>query len=396
MLLPLHLIATTLLGILSLVLLAAGMYALYRAYRNFQRRQFRPLTEDRDRLRRPDTRERAPWWKDSAVVIPLALGLLLPLFSFGGGFLIQFAFPPAQDEPHAMLQRTAQQVRCAGDTNLHVETVGPVDAPVLLFTHGWGMDNTEWYYAKRDLSNRFRLIFWDLPGLGESTEPQDRDFSLDRLAQDLRSVIATANGKPVILVGHSIGGMINLTFCRLFPDQLGRQVVGIIQVDTSYTNPVRTTENSSLSLALQKPVAEPILHAMIGLSPLVRLMNWLSYENGSSYLMNAKSAFAGAESRGQVDLVSRLQAKASPAVVARGTLAMFHWDATPVLPRIPVPVLLLVGRQDTTTLPEASRHMKEAIPGAKIIEIERAAHYSLLEQNQSIDSAIAEFAQKLP
>jgi len=395
MLLPLHLIATTLLGILSLVLLATGFYALYRAYRNLQRRQFRYRT-DRDRHSVPDTRDGAPWWKDRAVVIPLALGLLLPLFSFGGRFLVQFAFPPTQDEPHAMLQRTAQQVKGASDTNLYTETVGPANAPVLLFTHGWGMDNTEWYYAKRDLSNRFRLIFWDLPGLGKSGEPQDRDFSLDRLAQDLRSVVATANGKPVILVGHSIGGMINLTFCRLFPDQLGRQVVGIIQVDTSYTNPVKTTENSSLSLALQKPVGEPILHAMIGLSPLVRLMNWLSYENGTSYLMNAKSAFAGAESRGQVDLVSRLQAEASPAVVARGTLAMFHWDATPVLPRIPVPVLLLVGRQDTTTLPEASRHMKEAIPGATIVEIDRGAHYSLLEQNQLIDSAIGEFAQKLP
>jgi pimeloyl-ACP methyl ester carboxylesterase len=173
---------------------------------------------------------------------------------------------------------------------------------------------------------------------------------------------------------------------------LGRDVAGIVQVDTSYTNPVKTTNHSQLSQALQKPVAEPVLHAMIGLSPLVHFMNWLSYENGISYLTNAKSSFAGAETRGQIDLVSRLQTEASPAVIARGTLAMFHWDESAILPRITVPVLLVVGKEDTTTLPSASEHMHAAIPHSTISLVSPAAHYSLLEQNQAVDSAIGQFA----
>lgn len=199
-----------------------------------------------------------------------------------------------------------------------------------------------------------------LPGLGDSSRPGNGDFALETLARDLRAVLGVANGKPVILVGHSIGGMINLTFCRLFPTLLGHEVSAIVQVDTTYTDPVKTTNDSSVSQALQKPIAEPILYGMIGLSPLVHMMNWLSYENGTTYMMNPKSAFAGAETRGQIDLVSRLQTEASPAVVARGTLAMFHWDATHVLPRINVPVLLLVGQQDTTTLPSASQYICES------------------------------------
>ena len=73
-----------------------------------------------------------------------------------------------------------------------------------------GTNSTEWYYAKRHLSDRFRLILWDLPGLGESIQPADRNFALERMASDLRSVLALAHGKPVVLVGQSIGGMINL------------------------------------------------------------------------------------------------------------------------------------------------------------------------------------------
>lgn len=331
-------------------------------------------------------------WQNRPVLLSLLLGGSLFVFSFGGRHLLQYAFPAAQDEANARHTGAVQYVQGTANSKIRVETYGAAEGPTLLFTHGWGMDSTEWYYAKRDLSSHFRLILWDLPGLGGSAQPEDHDFALEKLAQDLHSVLAAANGKPVVLVGHSIGGMINLTFCRLFPEALGREVAGIVQVDTSYTNPVRTTKHSRLSLALQKPVAEPILHAMAGLSPLVHAMNWLSYQNGTSYLMNAKSSFAGAETRGQIDLVSRLQAEASPGVVARGTLAMFHWDATPVLPRVGVPVLIIVGREDTTTLPWASERMRKTLPHATLSVVSPSAHYSLLEQNQRINSEISQFA----
>jgi pimeloyl-ACP methyl ester carboxylesterase len=170
---------------------------------------------------------------------------------------------------------------------------------------------------------------------------------------------------------------------------------GIVQVDTTYTNPVRTTKNAGFSLALQKPLAEPILHAVVLLSPAVRVLNWLSYQNGFAQLYNAHSSFAGSETRGRVDFVSQFQYRSSPAVVARGTLAMFHWDATPMLPHVNTPVLILVGNQDTTTLPAASERMQQSIPGARLHRINPGAHYSLLEQNGTVDAAVAQFASSV-
>ena len=64
---------------------------------------------------------------------------------------------------------------------------------------------------------------------------------------------------------------------------------------------------------------------MIPLSELVRAANWVLYQEGILYLNNASSAFAETETRGQLDLVSRFKFESSPGVVARGTLAMFHW-----------------------------------------------------------------------
>jgi pimeloyl-ACP methyl ester carboxylesterase len=134
---------------------------------------------------------------------------------------------------------------------------------------------------------------------------------------------------------------------------------------------------------------------VILLSPVVRMLNWLSYQNGLAQLHNAHSSFAGSETAGQVDFVSQFQFRSSPAVVARGTLAMFHWDATPVLPHVNTPVLILVGNEDTTTLPAASEHMQQSMPRARLQRINTGAHYSLLEQNQTANAALAQFASGL-
>jgi len=330
--------------------------------------------------------------RDPAFLIPLVLGTAILLFALAGRHLVSLSYPAGPDEPSAMRTGTVKELPGNGNSTIHTEIYGDSNAPTLLFTHGWGTNSTEWYYAKKHLGARFRLILWDNPGLGESTQPENRNFALERQAADLRSVLSLAEGKPVVLVGHSIGGMVNLTFCRMFPELIGTQIAGIVQLDTSYTNPVKTTKSSETNLALQKPVGEPILHVMIALSPRVRAMNWLSYQNGMAQLMNAHSSFAGSETKGQLDLVSRYQYESSPAVVARGTLAMFHWDATPVLPHVNAPVLILVGEQDTTTLPIASEFMHKTMPSAELQIINPSAHYALLEQNEKVDSAIAQFA----
>ncbi len=394
MLLPIPLLLSLLLGLLSFALSIAGPALLYRGGRRWIRHDRMRRKDEgdvrKDAKRRPI--EVRKWWRESAILAPLIAGAALVLFTFAGGPLIQLAYPAGPDEPQAMRTGTPKELTMSDGARIHAELYGPAGAPALLFTHGWGTNSTEWYYAKKQLGDKFRLILWDLPGLGESTQPNDRNYSLERMASDLHAVLALADGKPVMLVGHSIGGMINLTFCRLYPDELGARVSGVVEFDTSYTNPVKTTKGASFSLAIQRPVGEPVLRAMILLSPFVRAMNWLSYQNGSAQMMNAQSSFAGSETRGQIDLVSKYQYESSPAVVARGTLAMFHWDATPVLPRVSVPVLIVVGQQDTTTLPSASEYMHAHIPNARLRLVNPSAHYGLLEQNAVYNSALARFA----
>ena len=109
---------------------------------------------------------------------------------------------------------------------------------------------------------------------------------------------------------------------------------------TTYTNPVRTTAKHRLYSALQKPVLEPLLHLAIWLSPVLWLLNVLSYLNGSAHHSTARHSFAGTQTRQQVQFVTRCLLHTSPAVLARGMLGMLRYDATSTLATLDVPVLL--------------------------------------------------------
>jgi pimeloyl-ACP methyl ester carboxylesterase len=323
----------------------------------------------------------------------LLAGLALVSWSLGAGWL----FSPrlfrrsGNDEPVSERSSDARHLQLPDGSKLRVKFHGPPDGDPVVLVHGWGLDGDEWYYAKRELGSRYRLITWDLPGLGDSARPADRDWNLEKLARDLDAVISLAGDKPVALVGHSIGGMILLTYCKLFPAALGVRVRGMVLAHTTYTNPVCTTSKSGLYTALQKPLLEPLCHLMVWLSPLVRVLNWLSYLNGSAHRSTERDSFSGHETRGQLDFITRYYCKAAPDVIARGMLAMFRYDATDVLSRINVPTLIVTGDRDATCRPEASQYMSDAVPGAKLVCLSQAKHCGLFEHHERFHAALSEF-----
>jgi len=298
-----------------------------------------------------------------------------------------------EDEPKQERSGEQRQIRRPDGTVLHVELYGNVDAPPVVFTHGWGGYATEWYYVKKDLARRFRLILWDLPGLGRSTGPNNRDFTVDKMARDLDAVLDLAGGRPAVLVGHSIGGMISLTHCKLFPEAMGTRVAGLVLAHTTYTNPLYTKVPTWLLPAIQKPALEPLCWLTVALSPVAWVMTLLSYLNGSAHWSNHASMFAGTETRGQLEFVTRYMLKQSPAALARGTLGMFRYDATEVLPGVTVPVLVVAADRDRTTVPEASRRIAEGVPGAELVTLAPARHMGLLEHHPEFSRMVAGFVE---
>jgi hypothetical protein len=163
-------------------------------------------------------------------------------------------------------------------------------------------------------------------------------------------------------------------------------------VQTTYTNPIRTTNMAGLFTALERPVIVPLLHLTIWFSPLVWLSNWMSYLNGPALLSTKSSGFAGTETWEKLNFVARFQLQASPAVLARGMFGMLRYDATAALKAINVPALVLAGNRDPVCRPEASERMQGDIPGAQIAQLAPAKHMGLLEHHTQFAKIVREFS----
>lgn len=333
-----------------------------------------------------DRRQRAAYLAGGAAIAAWAVAgrwLLVPLL--GGGKL---------SEPNATRGGSVRRVRRPDGTELQVEMYGPSDAPTLVLTHGWAQDSTGWYYLKRDLAKRFQLIVWDLPGTGESSPPANKDYSLDKMARDLEAVVKLA-GRPVVLAGHSLGGMVMQTFCRLFSQHLGNRVTGLVFMDTTFANPLETARWGAFWRALQAPVFVPLWYASIALSPLMRVMNWAGYLNGSWHLATRLLGFAGRQTWRQVDFVSRMSAKASPAIAARMALASVKFNEWKTLPMIPVPVLVLAGENDRLTRFDVNQQLQQRIPNARLAPFHPGGHYALFEHHEAFNRAVGKFVESL-
>lgn len=350
-------------GLLAIAFLGGGIYILYEWYEG-------------------DLLDRAWLVAGWALVIWSAIGFLpLSLLRRWG-----------RDEPKMQRSQETQRLNRPDGSEIHVEFYGSPDAPPLILTHGWGPNSTVWYYAKKQLADRFRVIVWDLPGLGKSTKPQNQDYSIEKYARDLEAVLSLVDDQPAILLGHSMGGMILLTFCRLFPESLGNRVAGLVLVDTTYTNPLKTTIFSKILTALQKPLIEPLLYVTIALSPIAWLISGLSYLNGSMYITAELSGFTGRETRGQLDFTTRLGLLGSPGVLARGVLAMLHFDETQTLPQISIPVQIIVGQSDIATRLWAHHRLNYMLPDSEIIVLHPAGHMGLMERNAQFSEAVRSFS----
>ncbi|WP_207534585.1 alpha/beta fold hydrolase [Desertivirga arenae] len=321
--------------------------------------------------------------------------VLLLYILVGGRSLIKLLLGQkrkGEDEPKPERSKDQEELRRSDGSLINIEHYGIKGRQSIVFVHGWNSNSMQWYYQKRYFSKDYHLILIDLPGLGKSRQPDNKDFSLENLAGVLNDVLEKTQPVNPVLWGHSIGGMTILTFCKSYKQKLVG-IKGLVLEHTTYTNPTRTAILNKLLTTIQNPILKPICWLMIVFSPLVWLSRWMSYANGNMLIMTRFLTFAGTQTPAQLDFASLLSAMAPPAVTARGVLGMFNYDSTPVLNQIPIPVLIVAADSDKLTKPEASYEMNQRIPGSRVITLKPAGHMGLMERHEELNQTVVEFIQ---
>ena len=169
--------------------------------------------------------------------------------------------PPLDELRHIGRGGQQQPVTAPDGVRLHVETTGPLDAPLtVVFAHGWTGDLTVWRHQRDALAQLpVRQVFYDQRGHGYSSYLPGT-AEIRTLAGDLHAVLnAVAPRGPLVLVGHSMGAMSIMALARMHPALFGSRVTATVLMATSAGG------LDQLSLGLPPRVARRLHHDLPGL-----------------------------------------------------------------------------------------------------------------------------------
>jgi pimeloyl-ACP methyl ester carboxylesterase len=283
---------------------------------------------------------------------------------------------------------------------LHVEVDEPVGrpegvsdrvaVPTVVFSHGYTLSLRAWVFQRRALKAAgYRVVLWDARGHGQSGAGSKESYEIDQLGHDLYSVIsAVVPDGPLILVGHSMGGMTMMALAAHHPELIRDRVIGAAFVATSPGG------ISAVSWGLGKVLGKAVhrlgpfaVGQLAGRQGLVNTVLKAGREV-EEYFVSLYS-FASPVPLSIVRLTADMIFKTRMEVISDFMETFDKHDKREALERyIGVETLVVNGVQDMLTPPGHSEEIVRLIPGAEHILVNDAGHLVMLEHGDVVSEQL--------
>ncbi|MFJ4875138.1 alpha/beta fold hydrolase [Streptomyces sp. NPDC088745] len=266
----------------------------------------------------------------------------------------------------------------------------------VVFSHGYCLNQDSWHFQRAALRGRVRTVHWDQRSHGRSArgtaQAGGEQVSIDQLGRDLRAVIdAAAPEGPLVLVGHSMGGMTVMALADRFPELIRERVVGVALVGTSSG---RLGEvNFGLPVAGMNAVRRVLPRVLRTLGSQTELV-----ERGRRATADLFAGIVKRYSFGSRDVdpavarfAERLIESTPIDVVAEFYPAFQDHDKTAALQHFAqLPVLVLAGARDLVTPSSHSEAIAALLPDAELEIVPDAGHLVMLEHPELVSARLTE------
>jgi non-heme chloroperoxidase len=276
---------------------------------------------------------------------------------------------------------THHQIAAHDGGTLHLVERG--SGQPLLLIHGVTLQAGVWSPQFHLMADRYRVLAMDVRGHGESVAGED-GFGRKVAARDVATVLDHFDLHDVIVVGHSMGGMITMEFAGDFPDELAERVAGLVFMDTAAYQilPKAVLPAAKLlggQVNTRFAAGKPIPQRQFG-------------DDDISWVM-ARMAFGRNPSSKAVAQVRRYLEEVPQSTSLPSWIDLLDHDAREALRATKTPSLILVGSRDLLTPVFAARRIATFLPESRFEVLEGAGHQLMQERPREVCHLIDDFAQ---
>jgi pimeloyl-ACP methyl ester carboxylesterase len=263
------------------------------------------------------------------------------------------------------------------------------DEATIVFVHGYALNLDCWHFQRQFFRGKRRVVLYDQRSHGRSSRSPAEHASIDQLGHDLATVLAQLVPEgPVVLVGHSMGGMSILAFAEQYPELFSSRVVGVALVSTTAGG---LRPHRIVSSLIPDGVGGTLGNRLMTLLAKAPELVDSARRRGSNigFLVTDRFAFGEDVPASYVQFVDEMLAGTSFEVLAEFFPQFETLDKFAVLRAFSdVPTTIICGTKDVLTSIGHSRKMAQLLPDATLVEAPGAGHMVILEQADRVNAAL--------
>jgi pimeloyl-ACP methyl ester carboxylesterase len=311
-------------------------------------------------------------------------------------------FSRRPDGPAAPVDRSAVPPLLAGRTERAPLVFTPVAAEpeplTVVFCHGYCLNQDSFHFQRAALRGAARLVFWDQRSHGRSERSRSylagQPASVDQLGGDLKAVLdAVVPTGPIVLVGHSMGGMTVMALAEQHPELFRDRVAGVALLGTS------AGDWDSVDLGLPPvgmklwrrvgPGVVKLLGSQVG---LVEATRRLGADVAAVFYRRFSFGNGGRDVDPAVARFAEQLLDATPIDVVAEFYPVFaaHEKTAALAVLAELPVLVMAGTEDLLTPAAHSEAIARALPDAELELLPATGHLLQLERPAQVDRRLAE------
>lgn len=293
-----------------------------------------------------------------------------------------------------------QRVELANGIALDVVDVGPRDAPVLIFLHGFPESHRTWRHQIAHLSDRYRCVAPDQRGYRGSSKPQEVEaYTPDKLIGDVFLLADALGIETFTIVGHDWGGAIawGTAIAGQMNGRVTRAVVANAPHPAIFQKLLYTNAQQRLSSQYMRGFRDPANDALVrehGLAGI--LLKEVKWDRPSQMEPEERDALLTDWQDREAAFGMLNWYRASPIDVPPPDAPYTPPEGwtPPALPKLTIPTLV-IWAMDDLALPAANiEGMDEVIEDLTLVEVPDCGHFVPWEAPDAVNAAMDAFLAK--